>query len=192
MHRDKLPAEELKQRRAENTKRYYAANRDACLERTRTWQKRNTDHVNEKRRFAWPTNAATGNAANLAWRQRNPDKVKNAKLAYRAGAEGRARDLVTSAKRRAKLRAEECTVSLARVTAVVKNGFCEATGLPFVLSPGTGRSPFTPSLDRRDCTKGYTDYNTRVVVWALNMACGDFGEEVLWQIVKARWPDRVK
>lgn len=104
----------------------------------------------------------------------------------------RARQIWRSSKVRALQAGREFSLSFSKVLAAIESGFCEATGLPFDMHHAKGRSPFAPSLDRKDNSKGYTDGNTRVVVWALNMACGDYGEEVLWQVVKARWPDRIK
>lgn len=57
-----------------------------------------------------------------------------------------------------------------------QGGCCLLTGIPFDLLPlGNGRSnPFAPSLDRIDPTKGYTDANTRLVCWGINIAKSTF------------------
>lgn len=63
-------------------------------------------------------------------------------------------------------------------------GMCEATSIPFDMS--TRRGWNTPSLDRINPAKGYTKNNTRLVLFALNAACGEWGEERLLEIVSAR------
>jgi hypothetical protein len=145
------------------------------------------------RATAWrKANHAREREINLAWRLRNPEKLKAAKREYRATPEGRARGLCDNARRRAEKKGIPFSLSAKWVSEALGRGYCEATGIPFNMQSGEGRSPFAPSIDRIDCSKGYTEENARVVVWAFNMACGEFGEEVLWQIVKARWPERLQ
>jgi hypothetical protein len=62
-------------------------------------------------------------------------------------------------------------------------GMCEATGIPFDMSMRRGWN--TPSLDRINPVLGYTKENTRLVLFALNAACGDWGEEKLLEVVSA-------
>lgn len=61
---------------------------------------------------------------------------------------------------------------------------CSLTGLPFFAESGAKSKvhPFTPSLDRIDCSRGYTKDNVRVVVWAINAMLLDWGEEVFAQV----------
>lgn len=62
-------------------------------------------------------------------------------------------------------------------------GTCEATGLPFDMT--AHRTWNTPSLDRINPSLGYTQTNTRVVLFALNAGCGDWGEQKLVHVVSA-------
>lgn len=58
---------------------------------------------------------------------------------------------------------------------------CVMTGLEFQLERQSGykkRRPFAPSLDRIDCTKGYTKNNIRIVCSIVNIALSDFGDQV--------------
>ena len=66
-------------------------------------------------------------------------------------------------------------------------GSCELSGAAFDLSPG--RKPNSPSLDRRDPSKGYTPENVRVICHALNAALGDWGEARLAPLLAA-WMQR--
>lgn len=63
-------------------------------------------------------------------------------------------------------------------------GICAVSGIPFVPSFGhTG--PFTPSVDRLDPAKGYTQANCRLVIWAVNRFRGEHGDDTMWAVVDA-------
>jgi hypothetical protein len=64
---------------------------------------------------------------------------------------------------------------------------CEITGCDLDITPvsGGGRTnPFSPSLDRRDNSKGYTKDNVQVVAWFLNRMKADWPEEVVVRILR--------
>jgi len=65
---------------------------------------------------------------------------------------------------------------------------CQLTGLPFNKSykpAGSTKRPFAASLDRIDCTLGYTIVNVRLVCVAVNVALGEWGYESLKRIALA-------
>jgi hypothetical protein len=82
----------------------------------------------------------------------------------------------------------ELTVDeLARLAQRAK-GKCEVTGLPFEVvdtSRKWDRQPWTASIDRIDCTIGYTYANCRVVCAAVNVALNSWGLPVLERIAEA-------
>ena len=86
------------------------------------------------------------------------------------------------AKRNAKSRglAFELTFEDVLSMAARSNWQCALTGVPFTMKPvpGAKRRPFAPSLDRKDCSLGYTKENVRLVCCAANIALGDWGDEV--------------
>jgi hypothetical protein len=98
------------------------------------------------------------------------DKRLPEMLAYRRTPRGRAVHLVGGAKRRALKLNIPFSLSVEFVARAITNGHCEATGVPFFM--GNGRHPFSPSLDRKDQTKGYTDDNVQVTLWMYNAAKG--------------------
>lgn len=55
------------------------------------------------------------------------------------------------------------------------NGRCEQTGIAFEFDTPekSKRSPWAFSIDRIDCSKGYTKTNSQAVVWAYNAAKGE-------------------
>lgn len=69
------------------------------------------------------------------------------------------------------------------------DGRCAITGLPFDTTTAAAakhqRRPFFPSVDRRDCGRGYQVDNVRLVCIAVNLAINTWGEEVLHLIARA-------
>ena len=62
-------------------------------------------------------------------------------------------------------------------------GKCEITGAEFKREHGK-QNAFSPSLDRIDPSKGYTQDNCRFILWSLNRFKGDESDEVMIAIAK--------
>lgn len=103
--------------------------------------------------------------------------------------ESRYSGLLTSARKRAKAKGIDCTITLDHILEMARsNGErCAVTGIPFsaTKSKGQHKAPFAPSLDRIDSAKGYTLANTRLVCVCVNMAMNQWGETVLRTIAEA-------
>jgi len=80
--------------------------------------------------------------------------------------EQRPHRLVRAAKHRARKLNLECNLNKAW-TDKVWTSKCELTDLSFDISPGK-RTMYSPSLDRRNNRKGYTQDNCRFILWGLN------------------------
>lgn len=89
---------------------------------------------------------------------------------------------------RAKWKNIEFSITLNDIDELINKskGKCSLTGIPFDLyriKDGKCRvRPWAPSIDRIDCSHGYTANNIRLVASAVNIALNDFGEEVLTRI----------
>lgn len=70
---------------------------------------------------------------------------------------------------------------------IERQGFkCALTGIPFQAEdddPGRLRA-YAPSLDRIDCSKGYTVDNVRIVCVAVNIMLLDWGEEIFHRVAE--------
>jgi len=66
---------------------------------------------------------------------------------------------------------------------VEASGKCQVTGLPFVL--GVSRSPFAPSMDRKDCAIGYEIGNVQIVCHIVNVAMNTWGISPLLTVAEA-------
>ena len=99
--------------------------------------------------------------------------------------EFRARMLLRAAKQRCKRNKHKLEITSHWIEERITAGFCEATGLPFVLGSGEGQQPYSPSLDRRDNSQGYTEANTQVVIWMYNLAKGRWDHEDILKMAEA-------
>ena len=96
--------------------------------------------------------------------------------------------LFAGCKRRAALSKGKLTISRDWIRDRLDNGFCEITKLPFNFSGREGytRQPHAPSVDRIDPKNpDYTPENCRLVLWAVNCAMAEYGEEIMIPIFKA-------
>lgn len=122
-------------------------------------------------------------AKRAAWHDRNPHKkYEYHKKGYET-IEGRARHLFNGAKQR---RFNEFTLTLDHVINELTKRYCPVTGYAFDLRVNTNGkrsrswSPFAPSIDKIDPRKGYTNNNTRIVIWQYNAMKGELSDsEVL-------------
>lgn len=70
-----------------------------------------------------------------------------------------------------------------------QSGLCAVSHLPFSYERGLTtkdkRNPFAPSVDRIDCSKGYLKKNCRIVLLAVNVALGAWGDEAFFEVCRA-------
>ncbi len=108
--------------------------------------------------------------------------------AYRQTPLGRAGVLVFFAEKRARDVGRDFNLTRENIAQRIAIGVCEATGISFDMAPGSDKhhaNPWSPSLDRRDSSKGYTVDNVQVVVSAYNYAKSEWSEDVLLTLARA-------
>ncbi|WP_247888954.1 hypothetical protein [Azospirillum brasilense] len=110
-------------------------------------------------------------------------KAKRADDMRRWRRENRASALVRLAAFRAKQKGLPCTLDVQEIQAIIDAGECQMTGITFNLDDG--RTWDSPSLDRIDCSKGYTPENTRVVLYCINVMANTWGENKIVEIANA-------
>ncbi len=117
------------------------------------------------------------------WKDRNPDRIR-ARSAERHLTK-RAQSLIAHARTRARRKSLPFDLDDLAATQDIERrvnlGRCELTGLPFDFTPG--RTFASPSLDRRNPVLGYTWANVRVVCHGINVAMGDWGEDVMSLVI---------
>ncbi len=97
-----------------------------------------------------------------------------------------ARQLIKSAKKRAKKNGREISISKEWVKERLEKGVCEVTGVKFLYNKKEKykSAPYVPSLDRIDSTKGYTPDNTQVVCNFFNICKWQWDHEDFTKILK--------
>jgi hypothetical protein len=99
---------------------------------------------------------------------------------------GRALLMLRNCKKSAKRRNIVFNLNVEDLLPTVELKHCQLTGLPFDLNPPKQKTMnlYAPSVDRIDNNKGYTKDNIRVVLWAVNRAVGEDGDEAMLPILK--------
>lgn len=108
------------------------------------------------------------------WRKDNENRIKLYGVEWYN--KNKARALWNAAKQRAKKKNLEFNLSLDRIKIAIELGICEITGISFC-GEKKRKSAFSPSIDRKDNSKGYTDDNINVVCWGFNTAKNEFSIE---------------
>jgi hypothetical protein len=90
---------------------------------------------------------------------------------------------------RAKDKNIEFDLDMNEIHMTLANGKCVKTGHEFVIKEKgrnyKDRSPFAPSIDKIDPSKGYTKDNIQVVCWWYNSAKGRYTDEEVLELCKA-------
>lgn len=142
----------------------------------------NKDRYNTARREelrANPARKAAGRERRRDWKSRNIEQWRARKRfdfdACYGRISGRAAVLLRNAKKRATANGLEFDLTIDWVIAALETRKCEATQME--LRFDKGRSPWSPSLDRRDSRKGYTTKNVQVVCFMYNLCKSNFTED---------------
>lgn len=98
---------------------------------------------------------------------------------YRSIPEVRAKQLFRNAKDRAIKNSIPFTLTMKRIENALSFGKCERTGIKFEFNQKENQffNPYSPSVDKVDPTKGYTDDNVKIVVDIYNRGKGQNTDE---------------
>lgn len=99
--------------------------------------------------------------------------VKNQRQREFFTVKGRARMLRNRCKARAKKYSRQFSISMEVVIEKLKKGVCEQTKIPLVMVKDPYH-PYSPSIDRIDNNKGYTDDNIQIVCTIYNFCKNQF------------------
>lgn len=122
-------------------------------------------------------------------KRKNPEFMnacKERSLKFYSSIHGRARTLLNNA-RKSPAGQKECTVTLEHILKGISIGICPITGMKFDMNKSNNKkkNPLSPSIDRIDCSKGYTNENTRIVVWWYNMAKSELSDSEMLEMCKS-------
>lgn len=119
-------------------------------------------------------------AKSKRWRANNRAKVNETRRAWRS--KNLVRCLLNEARSRARARGVEFTITLGDIPPMGTR--CPLLGHPFP-PPDQRRTPFSPSLDRIDPTKGYVPGNVWIVGYRANLIKNDGTAEEHEDIARA-------
>lgn len=79
-----------------------------------------------------------------------------------------------------------CTVDLSYIVQQIENRICPVTGIQFQLSNESEKkkNAYSPSIDRINSGEGYTNQNTRIVIWQYNLMKGELTDIEVIEICK--------
>lgn len=113
--------------------------------------------------------------------------MKEVSRRWRNQPKGRAKSLWTTARNRAAEKGWAFDLTPEWIEERLIAGVCEATGILLELTGEFTKHfrPWTPSLDRSDCHRGYTKDNVKVVCWMYNQAKGVSSHRDVLKMAKA-------
>ncbi len=108
---------------------------------------------------------------------------------YRQTVKGRANQLITTARRRAKRLGLDFNLDTEWFEKKLTYGKCEVTGIKFDFRPSEKRhfNSYAPSIERTDNNKGYVKRNCKIVLWGLNNAKGEMGMKEFKKFINLIW-----
>ena len=126
------------------------------------------------------------------YQKRDPEKVRVWRSRHRAKVRGsaqqRARNIHENMVRASRKRGwGEPEFSIATIRAIIETGRCEKTGVPFDLTPPARvglRSPWGPSPDRIDTSRGYSKGNVQWVCLMYNVAKSNWSDREVEEMAK--------
>jgi hypothetical protein len=148
----------------ETNKKWHEANREAMAERQREYRAKNAEKLKKY------------------YQGRKPQMAENTRQ-YEANPANRMTILIRGARVRAKRLGLECDGLHAIRKAFPAECACCNKTLDYVRRNLKRPSPLSPSLDRRDNTKGYTDGNVRVICYRCNVLKRDATPEEIEAIL---------
>lgn len=128
--------------------------------------------------------------------QNKPEALARVKKMRRNCLTWRANAAFGSLKKSASTRNLELSITARWIEEQYRRGVCSVTGIPFVFNYEDDKhtvltrsnremNPFSPSIERKDSEKGYTEDNCVVVVFMFNLAKNSFSEEALEMFCRA-------
>jgi hypothetical protein len=91
-------------------------------------------------------------------------------------------DVLNQRRYRAKGKGMECNLTNEWRDDKLSTGKCERTGIPFVYE---FNSPYIPSVDRIDSSKGYTTDNCQMVIALYNVGKNKWSDDLMLEMAKA-------
>lgn len=137
----------------------------------RAWRAANKEKISTYNREQYAKNSEVRKSNRHAAYAANPEYDRERQKTYRGTITGRARRMLTDARKRAAKSNLPFELTLEWLLPILEEGKCAATGVSFVFTPEPNFA-WSPSLDQITPGGGYTPENVQVVCWSYNAAKG--------------------
>jgi len=162
---------------AEYRKAYYEKNKDSITEKSNRRYKEKKEHILQKSEEYRKNNKDKIKETN---RNRYNRKGKDKQKEQRKIPEVRAKRLHSSCRYGALKRGLEFLIEPEDILRGILNSKCPRTGVEFVLDDP--KSPWRPSIDRIDNSRGYTKDNIQIVSWIYNCAKHTYSDDTVLEM----------
>lgn len=159
----------------EGKKRYYQEHPEQRKKEREAYYARHRDRILASQKVARTANHDDWIAKQRARRAANPERFRDKSREHRVNNPNMWR--LYGIRKAAKAKGIECDLDVEWFTIRIEAGVCELSGLPFDIERKSPRGPNTPSVDRIDPKGPYTKANCRLILWWLNHALQDKGED---------------
>lgn len=159
-------------------KRYHANHIEAVHKRHAQRYQRNKDQIKERLKKWRSENPEQIHRAQREWRAKNRERVRLYQRNHRL--RNRGSWFLSSVKKSAQRLGVDFDLDKEWFERRLGAGLCELSGLAFDFSApvkGGPRIAGGPSVDRINAKKGYTKDNCRLILWWLNRALSNLGDE---------------
>lgn len=178
--RKNITAEKKKEYR-ENYKRSGGVQRDKARRKARLLADKDfAEQEANKRREYWRKNKDRLNQWARDHKSKNPQMA--AKWRHNSWRFNRATHLISSIRIKCRQQGLEFDLTKSWLEKKIEAGKCELSGLPFDMDQKRG--PMSPTVDRIDPKGGYTMKNCRLIIWYLNRALSNLGEDFAIDVFK--------
>lgn len=170
----------------EYKKRYFKKHKQSIMARKRIKYMQNPEPYRLHQRQYSLANHDAIIARMRASRAANPEKYREWNRHHKEQNPNAWR--VYNARKNAKAQGVACDLDVEWFNRRIEAGVCELSGLPFDLSGKYAlgaRNPNVPSVDRINAKGGYTKDNCRLILWWLNRAIIDLGDEYALNVFRA-------
>lgn len=150
-------------------------------ERLRQSRLANIEKYRERERAYYKLNAEKICARERAWRSENPEVIR--KRNQSQWRDARWLNMLSRVQRANKAMGASCDLTHEWFRSRLEAGICEMSGLPFDMT--SKRGPNAPSIDRIRPGEPYSQDNCRMVLWSVNHALSNYGEDYVLGVFSA-------
>lgn len=165
----------------ESKRKDWEKHKEKYRARSKIYNEKNKEWLDEKRRKYYAKNREAMLLKTKKYRQDHPEWMKAFRKKHWEN--NRHSVLWSSTKKSAKVKGVIFDLTQEWMKKRIDAGVCEMSGLPFDMKGK--RSANSPSTDRINPNGGYTQDNCRMILWSINRALCNYGEDYILSVFDA-------